>query len=97
MTRRSKRQRDVGLVKDYIVRPVGIEILSRFLITTFQRVKTHSKDGEEQMLSLRTFVYNEELPTPIVMTKPLKPRSTDTSDGKFFSSLNFVKMESRRI
>ena len=89
MTRRSKRQRDVGLVKDYIVRPVGIEILSRFLITTFQRVKTHSKDGEEQMLSLRTFVYNEELPTPIVMTKPLKPRSTDTSDGKFLRWLIF--------
>ena len=89
MTRRSKRQRDVGLVKDYIVRPVGIEILSRFLITTFQRVKTHSKDGEEQMLSLRTFVYNEELPTPIVMTKPLKPRSTDTSDGKLFFFINF--------
>ena len=81
-TRRSKRQRDVGLVKDYIVRPVIIKINIFLIKINFKkRVKTHSKDGAEQMLSLRTFVYNEELPTPIVMTRPLKPRSLDSSDG----------------
>ena len=69
MTRRtSKRQRDVGLVKDYVVRPVGSKFFFNFG-DFFQRAKTYSKDGEEPLVSLRTFVYSEDLPTAIVMTK----------------------------
>jgi len=65
MSRRSRRQRDVGLTKGHVVRA---------------RLKTLSQDGE-QHISLRTYVYNEELPLPIVIRKPIKPRPIDSDES----------------
>ena len=39
-----------------------------------------SQDGE-QHISLRTYVYNEELPLPIVIRKPIKPRPIDSDES----------------
>ena len=39
-----------------------------------------SQDGE-QHISLRTYVYNEELPLPIVIRKPIKPRPLDSDES----------------
>ena len=39
-----------------------------------------SQDGE-QHISLRTYVYNEDLPLPIVIRKPIKPRPIDSDES----------------
>ena len=86
MSRRSRRQRDVGLTKGHVVRAVSnhFHYVTFFyyvmMIFYFQRLKTLSQDGE-QHISLRTYVYNEELPLPIVIRKPIKPRPIDSDES----------------